>query len=130
MSDEPGSFEPRARARGLDAGRRGPRLRALPRLRPRPVCPAPVLPGLRRRDLQVTQASGRGRVYALTTVARAPSPELATHAPYVVALIDAEEGFRFMAHAAEGLAIGAPVHTAFRTFGAGRVPYCLPQERE
>ncbi len=91
----------------------------------RPFCPA-----CGARDLQVTQASGRGRVYALTTVARAPSPELAAHAPYVVALIDAEEGFRFMAHAAEGLAIGAPVHTAFRTFGAGCVPYCLPQERE
>ncbi|MGX7706634.1 Zn-ribbon domain-containing OB-fold protein [Methylobacterium sp. Gmos1] len=91
----------------------------------RPFCPA-----CGARDLAVAQASGRGRVYALTTVARAPSPELAAHAPYVVALIDAEEGFRFMAHAAEGLAIGAPVRTAFRTFGAGSVPYCLPQELE
>ncbi|MGY2049612.1 Zn-ribbon domain-containing OB-fold protein [Methylobacterium sp. JK268] len=87
-------------------------------------------PACGARDLAAAQATGRGRVYALTRVARAPSPELAAHAPYVIALVDAEEGFRFMAHAAEGLTIGAPVRTAFRAFGAGQVPYCLPEDRE
>jgi uncharacterized protein len=91
----------------------------------RPFCPA-----CGATDLAEATASGRGRVYALTTVARAPTPEWRAHAPYVIALVDAEEGFRFMAHAAEGLAIGEPVRTAFRAFGAGKVPYCVPEEQD
>ncbi|SEO80847.1 Rubredoxin-like zinc ribbon domain [Methylobacterium sp. ap11] len=126
MSPDPTSREPADWTRGGE-GLAFARCRACGHIQyfRRPFCPS-----CGGGDLAVAQASGRGRVYALTTVARAPSRELAAHAPYVVALVDAEEGFRFMAHAAEGLAIGAPVNTAFRAFGAVRVPYCLPQERE
>ena len=73
----------------------------------RPFCPACGSEASRRAI-----ASGRGIVYAMTTVIRAPSAELRALAPYGIALVDAEEGFRFMAHAADGLAIGDAVATA------------------
>ncbi|BAQ50132.1 MULTISPECIES: Zn-ribbon domain-containing OB-fold protein [Methylobacterium] len=126
MSPDPTSREPADWTRGGE-GLAFARCRACGHVQyfRRPFCPA-----CGGDDLAVAQASGRGRVYALTTVARAPSRELSIHAPYVVALIDAEEGFRFMAHAAEGLAIDAPVRTAFRAFGTGCVPYCVPEDGE
>src|SRR5215212_4201462 len=68
-------------------------------------------------------ASGRGTVYAITTVNRAPSEELRAYAPYRIALIDAEEGFRYMAHAAEGLAVADAVSTTFRRLGERIVPF-------
>jgi uncharacterized OB-fold protein len=72
-------------------------------------------------------ASGRGTVYAITTVTRAPSAELRAYAPYRIALVDAEEGFRFMTHAAEGLTIGDAVSTRFRSFGERIVPFVEPE---
>ncbi len=69
-------------------------------------------------------ASGRGRVYAVTTVARAPSPELRALAPYRIALVDMEEGFRAMMHAAPGLEIGDAVQAGFLRFGDLTIPRC------
>ncbi|MEM1198412.1 MAG: Zn-ribbon domain-containing OB-fold protein [Pseudomonadota bacterium] len=42
--------------------------------------------------------SGRGTIYSLTVVHRAPSPAFRAIVPYVVALIDLEEGPRMMAN--------------------------------
>lgn len=81
----------------------------------------PHCPRCGATDFEVRAASGRGIVYALTRVERAPSPEWRQHAPYGLALVDAAEGFRFMAHAADGLAIGDRVRTAFHRFGPGLV---------
>jgi uncharacterized OB-fold protein len=90
----------------------------------------PFCPECGSEALSVEQATGRGTVYAVTVVARAPSAELSAHAPYGIALVDAEEGFRFMAHCpADGVAIGDPVHTAFRAFGAGLVPFVIPESQ-
>lgn len=69
-------------------------------------------------------ASGRGRVYAITTVTRAPSPELRALAPYRIALVDMEEGFRAMTHAAADVAIDDLVQTRFAPFGALTIPRC------
>lgn len=88
----------------------------------RPFCPASG-----STEVETRRASGRGTVYAVTTVARAPSPELRAYAPYAIALVDAEEGFRFMAHAADGLAIGDAVTTTFRAFGPRLVPFVQPE---
>lgn len=74
-------------------------------------------------DVETRAASGRGTVHAATLVTRAPSEELRAFAPYCIVLVDAEEGFRLMAHAAPGIAIGDPVTASFRPFGAGLVPY-------
>lgn len=78
-------------------------------------------------DIEAQAASGRGTVYAITTITRAPSAELRAYAPYRIALIDAEEGFRFMTHAAEGVDIGGAVSTTFRSFGERIVPFVEPE---
>ena len=52
------------------------------------------------------QASGTGTVHARTLVTRAPTEELRAHAPYLIVLVDAEEGFRLMAHGDKDLQIG------------------------
>lgn len=48
------------------------------------------------RKLAVVEASGRGTVYSYTVVLRAPAPEFEESVPYVVALVDLEEGPRMM----------------------------------
>jgi uncharacterized OB-fold protein len=70
------------------------------------------------------QGSGQGTVYAVTTVTRAPSPELRALAPYRIALVDMEEGFRAMTHATADVGIGDPVQTRFVPFGTLTVPVC------
>lgn len=90
----------------------------------------PFCPECGSEDLSVEPASGRGTVYAVTVVGRAPSPELSAHAPYGIALVDAREGFRFMAHCPpEGIAIGDAVVTRFRAFGPGLVPFVTPESQ-
>jgi uncharacterized OB-fold protein len=88
----------------------------------RDFCPRCGAPGPER-----LVASGRGHVYAATTVSRAPTAELRALAPYRIVLVDAAEGFRMMAHAAPDVAIGDAVRTRFVPFGALTIPYC---ERE
>ena len=68
-------------------------------------------------------ASGCGTVYAATLVTRAPSEALRALAPYRILLVDAEEGFRMMAHGAPGLEIGDPVLARFHAFGRLLVPF-------
>ncbi len=63
--------------------------------------------------LEWRKAAGRGVVYAMTSVARAPSEEFRPLAPYALALVDLDEGARLMGHAAPGLAIGDPVSVEF-----------------
>ena len=79
-------------------------------------------------DPQTRQSSGLGQVYAVTTVARAPSPELRALAPYRIALVDMAEGFRAMTHAAENVALGDLVQTRFVQFGTLTIPSCERRE--
>lgn len=67
-------------------------------------------------------ASGNGRVYAMSTVHRAPSDELRKYAPYLIVMIDADEGFRMMAHGEPSLAIGDRVRARFIDFGGRLIP--------
>ena len=74
-------------------------------------------------DVATREASGRGTVHAVTVVDRAPTPEMKALAPYTLVMVDAEEGFRLMAHGDPGLAIddrvtGSLVERAGRT-----IPY-------
>jgi uncharacterized OB-fold protein len=69
------------------------------------------------------QASGRGTVHALTLVARAPTEELRAHAPYLIVLVDAEEGFRLMAHGNPDLQIGERVLARFTQLAGRKIPY-------
>ena len=70
-------------------------------------------------DVPAHTASGRGVVHAVTIVDRAPTAEMKALAPYTLVMVDADEGFRLMAHGTSGLAIddrviGAVVELAGR----------------
>lgn len=84
----------------------------------RPFCPQ--CGGAR---VEAKQASGRGTVYAATLVSRAPSEALRALAPYRILLVDAEEGFRMMAHGAVDLAIGDAAAARFQPFGPLLIPF-------
>lgn len=56
-------------------------------------------------DVPAHTASGRGVVHAVTIVDRAPTTEMKALAPYTLVMVDADEGFRLMAHGASGLEI-------------------------
>ena len=70
-----------------------------------------------RTELQWRTARGAGRVYSVTTVARAPSEEFRALAPYTLAIVELEEGPRLMGHAAPGVRIGDRVVAGFFCFG-------------
>ena len=69
------------------------------------------------------QSSGRGTVHAATLVARAPTDELRPHAPYLIALVDTDEGFRLMAHGDASLAIGDRVRARYVTLAGRLIPH-------
>ena len=58
-------------------------------------------------------SSGVGTVFSLTRVERAPNDVFRALAPYTLALIDLDEGFRIMAHANPQLKIGDRVSATF-----------------
>lgn len=68
------------------------------------------------------QASGRGLIYSTAVVTRAPTEALRAYAPYTIALVDCEEGFRVMAHAQSGVTIGDRVAVSFVEFGGKSIP--------
>jgi uncharacterized OB-fold protein len=68
------------------------------------------------------QSAGSGIVYAVTEVLRAPSEQLKAYAPYWIALVDVDEGFRMMAHVEPGARIGERVHARFLAFGGATIP--------
>jgi uncharacterized OB-fold protein len=74
-------------------------------------------------DLAEKRASGNGTVYATSVVTRAATPETRAHVPYNIVLVDAEEGFRLMAHGANDLRIGEAVTARFVQFAGRLVPY-------
>jgi len=67
--------------------------------------------------LEWRTARGTGRVYAVTSVARAPSDEYRALAPYTLAIVELEEGPRLMGHATAGVRIGDRVRAGFFRFG-------------
>jgi uncharacterized protein len=91
-------------------------------------CGAPQFPSKPRCDvcgsdrLEIRQAEGTGTIFSITVVHRPPSDALRKHAPYGIALVDLDEGFRIMAHADPDLAIGARVRVTFVRFGDRIVP--------
>lgn len=78
--------------------------------------------------LEWVDSAGRGSVHSFTVVHRAPLPAFAAHTPYVVALIELDEGPRMVANVlgddALGVAIGDRVEVVFEDRGDGAM---LPQ---
>ena len=84
-------------------------------MRPCPRCGA--------AEPELLAAAGTGVVAAVTRVERAPSAEWSALLPYTIVLVDATEGFRMMAHAAHGVAIGDTVSARFRPVGDRLLPF-------
>jgi uncharacterized OB-fold protein len=80
--------------------------------------PKPVCSRCRRQTLVWTEVSGRGAVYTYSIVRR-PQSE-AYEVPYVVAVVELEEGPRMMANVVaadpEQVRIGMPVRVDFEDF--------------
>ena len=82
------------------------------RFYPRSVCPHCLSDRFAWRA-----ASGRGAVYSFTVIHRAPSAAFRDRVPYVLALIELEEGVRMMSNVVDcepgALKIGMPVEVVF-----------------
>jgi uncharacterized OB-fold protein len=83
---------------------------------PRSVCPT-----CWESSLEWVDASGRATVFTFTIQHR-ESPGYEGQAPYVLAMVELEEGVRMMTRIVaepERVTIGMPVHVAFATIGDG-----------
>ncbi len=93
---------------------------------PRAVCPFCAA-----SELDWVDASGRGRIHSYTVVHRAP-PEYREEVPYVVALVELDEGVRMMTRIVDvepaGVRVDLPVEVAIR--GDPRLPYFRPRSSE
>jgi uncharacterized OB-fold protein len=87
---------------------------------PRVVCPK-----CWSQDVEVLRASGRGEVHSFTIVHRAALPSFADRVPYVVALIETDEGVRVLANlvgvAPSDAEIGMKVQAVFEDHDDGVV---------
>jgi uncharacterized OB-fold protein len=81
---------------------------------PRPLCPACF-----SDDLTWTPVSGRGVVHAFTIPHRHPNPAFTANGPYVVALVELEEGARLLSTLVdvpatpEAVRVGLPVEIVY-----------------
>ncbi|MBI1735877.1 MAG: Zn-ribbon domain-containing OB-fold protein [Candidatus Rokubacteria bacterium] len=91
------------------------------RFYPRRACPS-----CWSERVEWVEASGRGRVHSFTVIHRPPAPAFASRLPYVVALVDLEEGPRMMANVvgdgALEVAIDDPVTVTFEPRGDIALP--------
>jgi uncharacterized OB-fold protein len=72
--------------------------------------------------LEWKRASGRGTVYSFSEVHRAPSPAFTGATPYVVGLVQLEEGVHLFTRFEGGpVAIGTPVRVEFRVLELGNL---------
>ena len=82
-------------------------------------------------QLDWRQASGRGNVYSFTVVHRAPLDSFKASVPYVIAIVELEEGVRAMMNVRgidpRSVCIGMPVEIFFEPTEGGEYP--LPQAR-
>ncbi len=62
--------------------------------------------GCGRNTLEWQEAAGGGCVYTLSLVHRTPLETFSRILPYVLAIVDMDEGFRLMGHCTTRLAIG------------------------
>lgn len=86
---------------------------------PRAICPECFADAI-----DWVEASGTGRIYAASVHHRGPGPEFADKAPYVVALIDLDEGVRMLSNvvgcAPEVVRVGQSVSAVWEPLDDGR----------
>lgn len=90
---------------------------------PRPFCVTCLSP-----DLEWEAASGRATLFSFTIVRRAASPAFAADVPYVLAIVELEEGPHMTGNVigipAEEVVVGMPLELTMVTVGDGQ---SLPQ---
>lgn len=94
------------------------------RFYPRRACPS-----CWSERVEWTEASGRGRVHTFSVIHRPPAPAFATRVPYVVALVDLEEGPRMMANIVGDDALDVAIDEAVTVTFEPRGGVVLPQFR-
>lgn len=74
-------------------------------------------PGCLGEEIEWTEAGGRGTVHTFSIVQRPPGPAFADEVPYVIAIIDLEEGPRMMTNLVGvdpgSVRVGMPVRVTF-----------------
>ncbi|MDY0748061.1 OB-fold domain-containing protein [Paucibacter sp. R3-3] len=78
------------------------------------------------KPMDTVSASGLGRVHAVTQVLRAATPEWKARAPYVIVLVDLDEGPRVMTHGSVDLAVGDAVRISYFPIGERLIPLVQP----
>ena len=90
--------------------------------------PRAVCPHCAGADLEWVEAAGSGRVHSFTVVHRAP-PDYRDEVPYVIALVDLDEGVRMMTRLVDvepaAVSVDLPVEVAIQ--GEPRLPYFRPR---
>ncbi|MFF5007815.1 Zn-ribbon domain-containing OB-fold protein [Streptomyces phaeochromogenes] len=94
--------------------------------------PEPACPGCMSRDWGYVPSAGRGAVYSVTVVHRAPGPGFDT--PFALAVIDLDGGATLLSHVDAGdpddVVIGMRVRVDFRAFTDEiTLPYFVPDTR-
>ena len=92
------------------------------RFYPRTLCP-----GCWSDRAEWTEASGRGRIHSFRIIRRPPAPAFTALLPYVVALIDLEEGPRMMANVVGDGALDVAIDEAVTVTFERRGDVTLPQ---
>ena len=92
---------------------------------PRPMCPS-----CQHTELTWVDSAGQGRVYSFTVVHRAPSPSF--EVPYVVAIIELEEGWHMLSNIVDcpvdEVRVDMPVQVTFREMSEEiTLPYFHPR---
>lgn len=92
--------------------------------------PRHLMAGTLDGEIEWAEASGRGTVHSFSIIHRAPTAAFEGRVPYVIALIDLEEGPRMLTNIVGGgaleVAIGDPVEVCFEEREGG---FKLPQFR-
>ena len=93
---------------------------------PRHWCPSCF-----NQDLGWQQVSGRGKVYSYSVIYQSPFPSYQADIPYVLAIIELEEGPRMMTNVvncdAEHVRVDMAVQVTFERRGAMKIPQFEPR---
>jgi uncharacterized OB-fold protein len=94
--------------------------------------PEPACPGCLSRDWRYAPSSGRGTVYSVTVVHRAPGPGF--DPPFALAIVDLADGGTLLTHVLGGdpadVVIGQRVRVDFRAYTPDiTLPCFIPEEK-
>jgi hypothetical protein len=96
---------------------------------PRAACPVCL-----GTDIEWREATGQGTVYAVSVQHNAALPEFKDHVPYTVALVELDEGVRFMSNIVTSdptdVAVGQRVRLSWEPIDDGRALAVFEPEEE